>query len=293
MSEGTTRVTCPVCGKAYRARPEAAGKSFPCTACGAQVTVPTGLAAPSGLQAPEPLQPYGSRPAGDQQPPASPPPPPPPQPQQPAPAGSGLPAQMRANLQIAGKSCPVCAKTIELGQPVHNCEQCAASHHEECWQSHGGCGVSGCANAPLPKMRLKPDQSPPVPMSGLGTAAAAGADTKRCPYCGEAIAKAASKCRFCKEYLPGTGSRTLQMKRRSDKATNALVCGILSLVCCNLIGPVAIYLASQAKKEIAASHGKLDGGGMATAGLVLGIISTALLVLGILVQVLGGVLKAV
>jgi ABC-type phosphate transport system permease subunit len=60
----------------------------------------------------------------------------------------------------------------------------------------------------------------------------------------------------------------------SSKATGALVCGIIGLLVCGVIlGPVAIYLGTQAKREIGLSNGRLKGEGMATAGIVMGIIA--------------------
>lgn len=62
----------------------------------------------------------------------------------------------------------------------------------------------------------------------------------------------------------------------SQKATWAMVTGIVGLLCCGLAGIPAIILGSQAKKEIAASGGALTGEGQAQAGFVLGIIALAL-----------------
>jgi hypothetical protein len=60
----------------------------------------------------------------------------------------------------------------------------------------------------------------------------------------------------------------------ASKATGALVCGIIGLLLCGIVlGPVAIYLGTQAKKEIRSSNGRLKGDGMATAGIVMGIIA--------------------
>lgn len=61
----------------------------------------------------------------------------------------------------------------------------------------------------------------------------------------------------------------------SGKAIGSLVCGILSLLICGIIlGPVAIVLSQQAKAGMAQS-GNYKGKGMATAGMVLGIIGVA------------------
>ena len=60
----------------------------------------------------------------------------------------------------------------------------------------------------------------------------------------------------------------------ASKATGALVCGIVGLLLCGVVlGPVAIYLGTQAKKEIRSSDGRLKGEGLATAGIVMGIIA--------------------
>jgi hypothetical protein len=70
--------------------------------------------------------------------------------------------------------------------------------------------------------------------------------------------------------------------RTNPKAIWALVTGILGLVCCSPAGIVALILGNQAKREIEASGGAETGGGMAQAGVVLGIIAIVLLVLTIL-----------
>ena len=80
--------------------------------------------------------------------------------------------------------------------------------------------------------------------------------------------------------------------RTSGKAMGAMIVGIASIVVCYvgvLIGPVAIVLAVLGKKDIKKSNGAQTGEGMATAGLITGIIGTvvwlALDVLGILAVV--------
>lgn len=81
--------------------------------------------------------------------------------------------------------------------------------------------------------------------------------------------------------MPGDpyGSGYAQPKT-SQKALWALILGILGLVCCGLLAGIpALVLGNVAKKEIAASGGMQTGEGMATAGVVLGIISIALSIL--------------
>lgn len=66
------------------------------------------------------------------------------------------------------------------------------------------------------------------------------------------------------------------------RATVALVLGIVSLVLCSVLGPVAWVIGGGAVREIDASGGRLGGRGQAKAGQILGIIATVLLVIGIL-----------
>lgn len=62
----------------------------------------------------------------------------------------------------------------------------------------------------------------------------------------------------------------------NKKAIWSLVSGIVGLLCCGLLGIAAIILSQQAKKEIAASGE--GGSGMATAGMVLGVLALIFLV---------------
>ncbi|MGV8907669.1 MAG: hypothetical protein ACOH1Y_01700 [Propionicimonas sp.] len=60
-------------------------------------------------------------------------------------------------------------------------------------------------------------------------------------------------------------------------ATTSLVLGILALVLFPLLSPVAWYLAAKGRREMAAFPGRWRPSGSLTAGMVLGIIGTALL----------------
>jgi hypothetical protein len=71
-------------------------------------------------------------------------------------------------------------------------------------------------------------------------------------------------------------------------AVISLVLGILGLVVFPLLGPVAWYLAAKGRREMAAFPGRWRPSGSLTAGLVLGIIGTAvvgLIALGVLMMV--------
>lgn len=69
----------------------------------------------------------------------------------------------------------------------------------------------------------------------------------------------------------------------SSNATLILVLGILSLVCCGLLGPVAWIMGNNALRDIDAGIGNPSDRGMVVAGRVLGIIATVLMILGILI----------
>lgn len=75
---------------------------------------------------------------------------------------------------------------------------------------------------------------------------------------------------------------------RSDhpQAITAMVLGILGLVCCGLASPFAIWLGRKSMREIDASGGQVGGRGQAQAGFIMGIIGTALWVLGALFYVI-------
>jgi hypothetical protein len=56
-----------------------------------------------------------------------------------------------------------------------------------------------------------------------------------------------------------------------------MILGIVGFVTCGITGPFAIWLARKGKREIQASGGTQGGDGMATAGLILGIIDLVFL----------------
>jgi hypothetical protein len=58
----------------------------------------------------------------------------------------------------------------------------------------------------------------------------------------------------------------------NQNALVSMILGIVGFVTCGITGPFAIWLARKGKREIQASGGTQGGEGMATAGLILGII---------------------
>ncbi len=67
----------------------------------------------------------------------------------------------------------------------------------------------------------------------------------------------------------------------------SLILGILSVVCCAILGPVAFFIGNGSLGRIRASGGSLGGAGLAQAGRILGIIGTILLALGVLWVIVG------
>lgn len=70
-----------------------------------------------------------------------------------------------------------------------------------------------------------------------------------------------------------------------SQATLALVLGIVGVVCCYFLGPVALFIGNASRQRIQASGGAVGGEGMATAGFVLGIIGTVFLVIAAIIVV--------
>jgi hypothetical protein len=69
---------------------------------------------------------------------------------------------------------------------------------------------------------------------------------------------------------------------RESRATTALVLGIISVVCCQFLAPIAWYIGNQELKNIRAGYVSTEYEGTAKAGMILGIIGTILLGLGLL-----------
>ena len=76
--------------------------------------------------------------------------------------------------------------------------------------------------------------------------------------------------------------------QQSSKATTALVLGVLGIICCGLLAPVAWYMANEELKSIDAGRIADSNRGMAQVAKILGIIGTILLGLAILWVVLFG-----
>lgn len=84
----------------------------------------------------------------------------------------------------------------------------------------------------------------------------------------------------------GWGYPPPEPPKTSGKAVAVLVLGISSLIACiGIPGIVALFLAPGAKREIAASQGRLTGDGLVKAGVICSWISVAILILAVVIFV--------
>lgn len=79
-------------------------------------------------------------------------------------------------------------------------------------------------------------------------------------------------------YVEGSGPMG---PREHPKGTLILILGILSIVCIQLLGPVAWVMGNGALREIDANPGAYSNRGTVNAGRICGIIGTIFLVLGV------------
>ena len=171
---------------------------------------------------------------------------------------------LKVNHKLDGQTCLACKTALALGTDASVCTACEGPHHARCWSSYGGCAKPGCANAPLkrldPPVYGAPTVPPPLP-----------AGMMPCPACRHPIMMGDPLCPYCRAITSPDGIYH-GPKTNAPGAVASLVFGIIGLLFCGVIfGPLAIARSSSAKREIAMNP-TYGGGGMATAGMVLGIL---------------------
>ncbi len=75
-------------------------------------------------------------------------------------------------------------------------------------------------------------------------------------------------------------------RENAPNAVLSLVLGIVGILICSLAAPFAWVLGKRAEEAVAANPGRYSGKEMATAGKILGIISTVLICVGIVVLII-------
>jgi len=83
-------------------------------------------------------------------------------------------------------------------------------------------------------------------------------------------------------YMPG--AMAYARPRTDGLAIASLICGIVGIVCFVIclgviLGPVAAIMGYISRQRIASSSGTLAGGGLALAGLILGVVAFAVSVI--------------
>jgi hypothetical protein len=140
------------------------------------------------------------------------------------------------------KVCPYCLTEIVDGDSPRICSACRTPHHEDCWRENKGCTVFGCTMAP-------PDEEPISVTVSPQTTYPAGSPN------------------LPNHAFPG------QPRKHAPGAEESIWWGILGFFCFGIIfGVVAISKANGAKKLIREQPDLYNGDGLATAGLVIGII---------------------
>lgn len=68
-----------------------------------------------------------------------------------------------ATAEMAGRNCPYCRFPIKEGGGIHECANCRAVHHEDCWVDNGGCAITSCIGGPSaqPTAAMPPAEAGP------------------------------------------------------------------------------------------------------------------------------------
>lgn len=168
---------------------------------------------------------------------------------------------LKVNPKLAGQPCGWCAEPLALGADASLCTTCDAVHHAGCWDSSAGCSRTGCVNAPLAKLADVP----------AAAAAAVPPGYVFCPMCRVVVQDTDGLCPRCDAVLSPDGiyhGPTVT----APGAVASLVWGLVGLVLFGMILGIIAITKAQAARKLIASSPRYTGGGLAIAGMVLGIV---------------------
>ena len=181
--------------------------------------------------------------------------------------------RLKINKVYEGEACRWCGNALALGEDGAICESCHSPHHARCWDQQNGCnGDTSCVNRPLQQLAgvAATTTAPPRPARTLNPG------ESQCPICGDVVSGVCFRCR-----QPVVSAEYSGVKVTAPEAKEALIWAIIGLLCCQLLGIVAIVKGTSAKQTIAMDP-RYEGEGLATAAQIIGGIQLGLMVLSIL-----------
>ena len=99
------------------------------------------------------------------------------------------------------------------------------------------------------------------------------------------IAALTSQLAATQQALARLGARPQSSYIFAPRATTVLVLGILSLAVCSVMGPIAWAIGNEELRRIDSGQTEPDGRGSVSAGRICGIISSALMIFGVVILV--------
>lgn len=203
---------------------------------------------------------------------------------------------LKANLRLEGKPCGWCQAGLVLGDDAAVCTACEKEHHKACWDAKAGCSTQSCASAPLKRLDAVPAPGAPASpfpaggapspygLAGQASPYAAGLPPgmMTCPRCTLMLAIGTQVCPGCRMITSPDGLYH-GPRINAPGAVASLVLGIIGIFFCGVIlGPLAMWQSSSARRAINGDP-MYGGGGLASAGMVLGVIALVLniLILGV------------